>query len=328
VNLVSTGASRSPRPSWWGSLRPGQRHRVVLDSGGTAVEAFAVAGAAAGPVLAVLAGIHGDEYEGPVALAESLPGIAPERLRGTLLAVPVANPSAFAAGTRESPLDGENLARCFPGRTDGGPSERLAAVLTQDIIAQADALIDLHSAGVAYEMPLLAGYPDLGEQALRGKSRALATAFGAPVLWRHPQLEPGRTLSAAFARGIPCMYTEAPGGGGAPAEVVRCFREGLLRVLTALGMLDGAAPSPRHRAEWVGDGNTDAAVPSPATGLFRPGVGCGDRVDRQAPLGEVLSHAGDVLAQIRAPSAGIVAMIRRTPRVRAGQGLFLLTQPA
>lgn len=319
-------APEGPVP--WDPRLRGTRQSITLDAGGTAVQAHVLTGAEDGPVLAVLAGVHGDEYEGPLALAECLAELAPERLRGSILAVPVANPAAFAAGTRESPLDGRNLARCFPGRPDGDPSERLAHALTRDIIGRAGALIDLHSGGVAYEMAMLAGYPDVGEQALRQRSRGLAEAFGAPVLWRHPQLDPGRTLSAAFHLGIPSMYTEGPGGGGAPADVVRCFREGVLRVATALGLWPGPRVEPRQQWEWVGDGNTDAAVPAPATGLFRRRVACGQAVQTGQPLGEILSYTGEPLATLRAPGPGVVAMIRRTPRVAEGQGLFLLTQPA
>ena len=43
----------------------------------------------------------------------------PETLSGTVQIVSVANPPAFEAGTRTSPIDGVNLARTFPGQKDG-----------------------------------------------------------------------------------------------------------------------------------------------------------------------------------------------------------------
>lgn len=298
-----------------------------LGEGAWAIDAYVATGARPGPTLAVLGAIHGDEYEGPLAIADLLATLDPLALAGTLIAVPVANPPAFAAGTRASPLDGLNLARTFPGDPGGTPSERLAALLTGEVIAPADALIDLHSGGIAYEMALLAGYCDPGDETGR-RSRALAVAFGAPVLWEHREIAPGRTLSAALDRGIPCLYTEAAGGGGAPQTTVRCYTEGVLRVLVALGMLPGDPPAPRHRRWWRGAGDTDRALAAPVAGLFRSRVAVGASVAAGDPLGEIVGGDGVVLARLEAPEGGVVAMARRIPRVAEGDGLYLLTRRA
>ena len=312
-------------PSWRHARRAGEIVPLTLGAGGAAVDLYVAGGARPGPTLAVVAGVHGDEYEGPMAVARVLAALPVDHLAGTLLAVPVANPPAFAAGTRSSPLDGLNLARCFPGNPGGPPSMRLAALLDAEVIAPADALIDLHSGGVAYEMAQLAGYCDVGDR-VGARSRELAMAFGAPVVWEHPEVAPGRTLSAAADHGIPSLYTEAGGGGGAPEEVVRCYVEGVQRVMTALGMLPEEPPAPRHRAVWRGSGNTDTAVEAGASGLFRSLVHVGDAVDTGAELGEILGYDGQVLERVTVPEAGVVAMVRRLPRVSPGDGLYLLTQ--
>ena len=56
-----------------------------------------------------------------------------------MVLVPVANPPAFNAGTRLSPLDAINLNRVFPGDATGSISERLAYTLWTEVIAAADA---------------------------------------------------------------------------------------------------------------------------------------------------------------------------------------------
>lgn len=319
------GERRAPSAaSWWDQRRPGEVTPIHLTEPEGTLDLFVAAGARPGPTLAVLGGVHGDEYEGPLAIADLLSTLEPRDLAGTLIAAPVANPPAFAAGSRASPLDGLNLARCFPGRADGTASERLAWTLTEQVLGAADALIDLHSGGIAYEMALLAGYCDRGD-AIGRRSRDLAIAFGAPVLWAHPEIAPGRTLSAALDRGIPCLYTEAAGGGAAPAPVVRCYVEGVRRVLTALGMLDGEPPAPRHREVWRGSGDTDLALAARADGLFRSFAGAGEVVGAGQPLGEIVAYDGRVRERIVAEEAGVVAMVRRIPRVAAGDGLYLLT---
>lgn len=316
---------RHATPAWWNERRLGHTIRIALSDPEFIVEIFAATGTQPGPTLAVLAGVHGDEYEGPVAIGELLAALDHRALAGTLLAVPVVNPPAFAAGTRASSLDGLNLARCFPGDPAGSASQRLAALLDREVIAAADALIDLHSGGVAFAMALLAGYCDLGD-VVSARSGELARAFGAPVLWIHPEGAPGRTLSAAQARGIPSLYTEAAGGGGAPEPVVRCYREGVLRVMQQLGMLPGGSVAPRHRQTWRGAGNTDQAIAARAAGLFHPLVQTGDAVAAGQPLGEIRGYDGALVERIAAPAAGVVAMIRRVPRVVAGDGISLLTR--
>src|SRR4029077_18804374 len=88
-------------------------------------------GAATGKTLVATASVHGDEYEGVQAIFECFDELDPAQMSGDLLAVPVANPPAFFAGSRLSPLDQANLARCFPGAPDGGPTDAIAWHLDQ-----------------------------------------------------------------------------------------------------------------------------------------------------------------------------------------------------
>jgi predicted deacylase len=290
---------------------------------GIDLQLYIAAGIKDGPTLVVLGCIHGDEYEGPMAIAQVLEDFPVDQLKGTLVVLPVSNPPAFRAGTRTSPLDGKNLARCFPGDPEGSPSEQLARYIASELIAPADALIDLHSAGSTYEMALLAGYVDLGDEQ-GSKSRELAVAFGAPVLWHHPEVAPGRTISVAVELGVPCVYTESLGGGGAPEEAVTCYAEGVFRTIVSLGMLPGRN-TPRHREVWRGAGDTDAGLAATCDGLFRSRVSVGQAVEAGAELGEVIDFDGTILERFVAEGPHIVALTRRTTRVAAGDSLFLLT---
>lgn len=322
MNLDSSSSSN--KPQWWSRRQPGQVVPVELSVAGIDLRLFLATGTRPGPTLAVLGAVHGNEHEGPVAIARLLSSLDLSSMAGTLIALPVTNPLAFMANTRESPLDNCNLARIFPGDKNGSPSEQLAWLVTHEIIGAADALIDLHSAGVSYEMALLAGYPNLGDEH-GARSREMAVAFGAPVLWEHPVTAPGRTLSAAIELGVPCIYTESAGGGGAPPEVVQCYVEGIQRVMVALAMTAGQV-EPRHRQFWRGDGNVDAAIEAGLDGLFHSFVRVGDAVQAGTLLGEILDYDGRVLERFIAKHNGIIALTRRTPRVCVGDGLYLLTE--
>jgi predicted deacylase len=99
-----------------------------------------------GPTVLVLAGNHGDEYEGQVAALRLLQELQPERVSGRVVVIPALSPAASNANTRNWP-SGANFNRSFPGRPDGPPNEQLAHFLSTVLFPLADVVIDMHSGG-------------------------------------------------------------------------------------------------------------------------------------------------------------------------------------
>ena len=313
-------------------LRPGARGAFGLpvmrlpDGNDLWLPVLAAAGTADGPTLAVLAGVHGDEYEGIRAIPQVFRALDPAELRGRLIMVPVCNVPAFRTATRSSPIDGLNLARVFPGDPHGTVTQRIAHVLTEQVIAPSNLLIDLHSAGVAYSMPTLVGYP-YADTPPAHAARDAALAFGCTVLWAHPPdpAATGRSISAAEERGIPWIYTEAAGGGRALPEDVACYASGVLNVMRHIGMLPGQ-PEPRPlRCHLLGSGNTDAPIRAESSGYFVADVALLDTVEAGQTIGRVLDLAGETIEEIHAHAGGRVVMIRGLPVIHAGEGAFLLS---
>ncbi len=73
-----------------------------------------------------MAGNHGDEYEGQVALGKLIRSLEAEEVCGRIIILPSADFPAAMAGMRTSPLDGGNLNRSFPGDPYGGPTAQIA----------------------------------------------------------------------------------------------------------------------------------------------------------------------------------------------------------
>ncbi|HET8591681.1 MAG TPA: M14 family metallopeptidase [Nakamurella sp.] len=288
-----------------------------------------LAGRTAGPTLALLGGVHGDETEGVLAARTVADRLADRQFRGTLVWAAPAHPAAWAADSRIGPADGANLARVFPGRADGSPTEQVAAHLTAGLIAGADLLIDLHSAGRGFDMPLLAGYHSAGP--LCGRAEAAARAFAAPLLWQHPGGSSGRSLSAASAMGIPSLYVEGRGGGRVRQRDLDCYVNGVLRVLVHLGMLDPDQvdlPAPDPVTVVAGDGNTDEGITAPAAGFFVTATEAGAAIGAGATIGTVVDVDGRALARITAPVDGVVMLLRRSARVQQGDTLAIVGEIA
>lgn len=280
-----------------------------------------------GPDVVILGGVHGDEPQGVRATSMLADRLARAEPAGRIRLVPVSHEAAFAAGTRTSPLDGLNLARVFPGDAEGRPTERLARLLDTAVIDGADILIDLHSAGIHYAMPLLVGYPDDGSEASRGAAR-LAGVAGLPVVWRHPGgIAPGRTGSGPHARGVPFLYLESTDDvDDSPAYVAA-----VERMLAEAGLLPSPAPSPPAATDvvrLVGSGDLDdGGITAPLTGLVSPRVERLDHVAAGQTVATMKDPRDGSTEALVAPTDGIVVMRRRTGWAAAGDLVVYLTQP-
>jgi len=308
-----------------------QHHQLDLTTLGDgrmlSLDVLSVAGRQAGPLVVVLAGIHGDEYEGMIAIPQVYAKLDPQALHGTVLFVPVCNPPAYGSAARSSPIDGLNMARVFPGDPGGTITQRIAYWLGDKIMRHADLIIDLHSAGVAYNLPMLIGYYRPAGQELGARTRVLAEAFGAPVVWAHPDMAPGRTMSFAAAHGIPGLYTEAPGAGRARPEDVLTMTAGVFNCLKALKMLAGDPVLQPVTHRLYGSGDLDHIILANCGGLFFARVGLLDRVRKGDALGEVRTSAGETLEEVRSTADGVIVTMRGLLRVNAGDGLFALAVP-
>jgi predicted deacylase len=301
------------------SFARGARHEASIDLGFTRIPILLLRGSRPGKTLVVSANVHGDEYEGVRAIYEAVAELDAGSMAGDLIAVPVANPPAFWNGTRTSPLDGANLARVFPGKPDGTPSEQIAWSLAHSVIAHADFYIDLHSGGVRWRMPSMAGY-----DASDPRSEAGARAFGAAVIWGHPDIAPGRTVSFAKSRGIPFLYTEARGAGRIAPDDLEMMKRGVRNLLRHLAICDGEPE--RLPLEWhlFGEGNVERGIDAPCRGFLIPAVDLLERVSKGQLLGRLVDLFGHTIEELRSPCEGIVGLRREFPVVEQGEPLFLI----
>jgi hypothetical protein len=269
----------------------------------------------------VLAGVHGDEWEGTLA-AGALCAAPPALSSGALHIVPVCNEAARAAGARRNPLDGLDLARCLPGDPGGQPTERVAA-LVAELLTHVDVLIDLHTGGLHYDMPLLAGCLDdntpSGQRAVE-----LARAFGLPRVWLHDRYAPGRTVTHVAANGGTALYVESTGGPVADRDTAHRYELGVRRVLGCLGMSDvPAGPSPTAQVVLRGGGDFDRDVVRAAqAGFFWPQAIAGAVLEPGACVGWVEGERGNVIQRVDAPPVrAMLVMVRRTTAVAGGDVL-------
>lgn len=267
-------------------------------------------GAPGGRHVLVTGGIHGDEYEGPAAIADLMAQLPKLPLQGTVTAIPVANEMAWRAGTRCSPDDGLNLARTFPGNPEGSPTERLAAEIFA-IARECDYLIDLHSGGVEYRFVPLAGF-------YKEASREAARRFGLPVLWQLPATD--GVLSCEVTKlGKTAIGCEYLGGGELSLRGASDYARGILSCLAHWAMLPAEYLIEKETAAYCGDWQL-----SQVEGVFRGLAQLGQDVRTGRPLAEIRDHRGDVLQRFAATGDGKVLALRNKAYIRPGNWAVLV----
>ena len=294
---------------------------------GTIPVPIAVLAGAPGPTVLLTAGVHGDEYEGQIALRRLLT-IDAASLTGRLIVLPALNLPAVRAGRRTSPIDGANMNRAFPGSPDGGPTAQLAHYVEHVLLQLAQAAIDLHSGGSASEYLPSAYVYARGK--LAAAKEAMADAFGAPLAIMVGDAAETRSLSAACERqNVPMIATELAGSGTLSRNALRLAWEGVTAVLRHLGVMPVHADDAGRHTSRVRIPDRTHVVMSPGGGLFEPMVDLGDTVTAGGQAGWL--HDLDDPAQpprdVRFGVGGLV-VIRRTPTlVRYGDFLFTTAIP-
>lgn len=280
-----------------------------------------------GPRVLLMAGNHGDEYEGQVALGKLIRSLEAEEVRGRIIILPSSNFPAAMAGTRTSPLDEGNLNRSFPGDPYGGPTAQIADYIENTLLPECDYVFDFHSGGssLIYVPSALMRRPQT-PRLLEGGIDMLRT-FGAPVGYFVDAGWGDHTLTAAAARvGVRHMSTEIAGGGQVTPTALRIMESGIRRVLAKVGALSGEPPPAAAETRIMQVRGQDYYVYAPDPGLFDPLVELGDEVTAGTPAAHIHQHD----TPWRAPAiaafgrAGTVICKRVPGRVERGDCLFHL----
>ena len=243
---------------------------------------------AAGPTALLIAGNHGDEYEGQVALAQLCRTLEPAALRGRIIILPAANYPAVLAGRRVSPIDAGNLNRSFPGGEAGSPTEMIAHFIETKLLPMSDYAIDLHSGGSSLRYcPTIRARSNPNPEVM-ARTLKLLRAFGARYgCIFEPLAGENRTMAAAAARcDVPYLCVEIGGGGSIQREYLSLTSAGVNRILVASGMLDGELAMPGE-TQILSVNGFDNYVYAPENGLFEPLAELDEAIAAGQPAGRI-----------------------------------------
>ncbi len=338
-----------------GELTPGTTHRHLVKLPGAALAndeprpVISVAGAKAGPVLFVNAGVHGGEYPAVEAVIRLGKTLDPKKISGTVILMPVLNLPAFRTRTPfVCPIDNVNPNRVFPGDPRGSYSEQMTHACINEFVVHADAYVDLHGGDIPEALvPFVicrseAGLADSKARDVAARSKQIAMAFGLPyVLTVSKPVQPSKghragagglsSYAAAADKGIPAILAEAGGAGQMQEEAVSLLVNGVVNVMRHLGMIEDA----RFESHIANSETNSKAKPkktarsavattvltkfdwlyTKSTGVWYPKVAQGDAVREGEQIGTVGDLFGDTLEEIASPVNGVVLFLTISPSV-------------
>ena len=283
-----------------------------------------------GPVLSLIAGIHGSEYS-PIISMQRLPELLdPQAMAGTLIIVHIANLPAFQGRSIYfGPDDLKNLNRSFPGKVDGTVTERIAFTLSEEIMPLSDYLIDIHSGdgNESLRPSYSAYYAEAGGTEVVDQSRRLAVAFGLETIVQfagsYSSLDDAIYTSAqSVTRGIPSIDVESGELGIIDEVFIDPITNGALSVLRELGMIAGEPTEPANPL-FISD---RARVYSEYEGIWHQNklVQTGDYVTEGTELGVITDYFGKELQTVVAPASGILLILFGTPPVNVDDNIAVI----
>jgi uncharacterized protein len=297
-------------------------HSVTRSAYGAISIPIAVIRNGEGPTVFLMAGNHGDEYEGQIVLAKLIRELEPRHVRGRVIILPAANLPAAMDGARVSPIDQGNLNRAFPGDPHGTPTFAIAHYIDSILYPMADYHHDLHSGGSSLKYVPFCSMRKSGDAALDARSLAALQAFDAPLsmVWAY---NPENRLAGAAAarRGLVSLGGEFGGGGDVDRASVAMLDRGVRNFLQFSGVMAVSEPLPPPRGtRLVEVSSRDHYVYATESGLLEPLVDLGAEVQQGDLAGQI--HFVDNPARPPVPChfrrAGMVVCQRHFGRVQRG----------
>jgi len=264
-----------------------------------------------GPVVLLLAGIHGDETNGVGILREIIDLGINKPKNGIIICIPVFNIFGYLIQTREFP-DGRDLNRMFPGTLNGSLASQFAYQFTKEIAPFVDYVIDFHTGGGERDNIAQIRCSEDDEKALE-----LAKVFNPPMIVFSNTI--AKSLRDTLHKmGKTVLLFEGGKSKELNPTIINEGVNGTKNVLIRLGVVEGKiavreTPIFVSKAKWLRASHS---------GMFKIKVANGSFVKKRDILGVIQDPFGEFKKKIYAPFNGHIFCINKTPIVNKGDALF------
>ncbi len=301
------------------TVAPGESAKIQLDmpplytSTHMSIPVYVKRGKRPGPTLFVSAALHGDELNGIEVVSRLIKSKSIERLRGTLIAVPIVNVYGVLAQSRYLP-DRRDLNRSFPGSKKGSLASRLANLFFNEIVSKCDYGIDLHT-GAIHRSNL----PQIRANLDDPEVLEMAKAFGIPVLL-NADIRDGSLRQAASDAGVKILLYEAGQALRYDEFSIRAGLRGVINTMRHLGMLNKRRTKGHDIKRFIA--RESGWVRASESGFVNHLAQLGDHVYKGDILASIADPFGDHRDDIICPAEGVVIGKQNIPLTQEGEAIY------
>ncbi|MEM9078249.1 MAG: M14 family metallopeptidase [Bacteroidota bacterium] len=287
-----------------------------------------VKGKTEGPVFTLVAGVHGYEYPPIMATQELLQEIDIEKLKGTLVVIPIANTASFFKRTPfVNPQDQKNLNNVFPGKVDGSITEQIAHFITTNVIPISDVLLDIHGGDACEDLiPFVCYYNNTQKPNQTALAKKLSESSGFEYVVTYPytlsDTDPAKyTFKQAVQDGKTALSIECGKLGNVQEENVNLIKKGVYNMLTTMNMYSNGS-EPHTNIIYR---NSQDYIRSSAKGIFYSTLKAGDTVKKDEVVGYTTDEFGTVIEEYKASKDGIILYKLATPPINVGDTVICIS---
>lgn len=228
-------------------------------------------GEESGKTVFISAGMHGDEINGMEVIKNFIQEINPEKLRGTIIFLPILNPWGFRRKSRYIPFDEKDLNRCF-NRKGNSVSYKIARILMKKIVSRCDFGIDLHDGRANLLLP----HTRIFKKDKCSYLKELSHAFGSEIILQREGERGMMAIESFNVYKTPVLTVEIGGALVLREDFTAQVLSGLKNILIYGGLLNGVLDLPvkqfflDDRLEYI----------SPMQGILHIEVELGDAVKK------------------------------------------------
>ena len=264
-----------------------------------------------GPVVLLMAGMHGDEVNGTEIIRRMLTKKMLYPLKGTIIAIPILNVYGFLNFSRQMP-DGKDVNRSFPGNHNGSLASRVAHRFMKEIMPYVDFGLDFHTGGASR-----ANYPQIRCVLSDYRNEELARAFAAPFIMNAPYRQ-GSLRKEAAKNSKSILVYETGESLRFDEKGITIGIAGTCRVLHSLGMISSSTPAAEETIVCL----KDTWIRAKNAGLWRTTVCIGQLVKKNQHIGSITDPYGETEVRVSAPATGYVVGLNNMPVVNQGDALL------
>lgn len=296
-----------------GEFKKGYIKGIELNNVAIDVPVLVMNGARDGTTLLLTSTEHGIEIQGAWVIIEVMKKLDPKKLRGAVIGIPVANPTAFMAARYRSWVDHNDVSGSKADDRDGNTTETLAYNLWTEAMSKADAWINMHAN--TRSDSLLFTIVNTGDPRNKEQTVKMAEAFGyTNIYFDEP---PGRIAAAvtppnstgtlAAKKGIPSITVEYIEGRWISEPSTSTGVRGALNVMKVFNMIDGKIePHPEKFPIVRGVNRAIGLIRCRHGGLVRFLKKPGEPIKKGETFAEVYNLHGDRVEEVKMPVDGYV----------------------